>query len=107
MFSRSPARPPSNALRLTQDTSQCQTSNRHPTMTTHFSSDDSIASSSSFCSRLQHAYPRGSCGTHLETLLVCLFNKHNSTIHFTCCFHQSCKQNQYDTSKLCDAPPST
>ncbi|KAK5604174.1 hypothetical protein CRENBAI_022069 [Crenichthys baileyi] len=53
MFSRSPACPPSNTLRLTQDTSQCQTSNRHPPMTTHFSSDDSITSSSSFCSRQQ------------------------------------------------------
>ncbi|MEQ2189458.1 hypothetical protein GOODEAATRI_025502, partial [Goodea atripinnis] len=48
MFSRSPACPPSHALRLTRDTSQYQTSNRHPPMVTHFSSDDRITSFSSF-----------------------------------------------------------
>ncbi|MED6269812.1 hypothetical protein CHARACLAT_003492 [Characodon lateralis] len=45
MFSRSPARPPSHALRQIR---QYQSSNRHPLMATHFSSDDRITSSSSF-----------------------------------------------------------
>ncbi|MEQ2296965.1 hypothetical protein AMECASPLE_029941 [Ameca splendens] len=48
MFSCSPACLPSHALRLTRDTSQYQTSNRHPPMVTHFSSDDRITSFSSF-----------------------------------------------------------
>ncbi|MEQ2284333.1 hypothetical protein AMECASPLE_020481 [Ameca splendens] len=45
MFSRSPACPPSHALRQTR---QYQSSNRHPLMSTHFSSDDRITTSSSF-----------------------------------------------------------